>query len=63
MDDIEIGQIRKWRTDTNNEHFEIIEDNGVHHGNRFWIIQYTTDDRRQSKTDEEIFTKSVLCEE
>lgn len=62
MEDIKIGQIRKWKTDTNNEHFEIIEDNGTHYGTHYWIIQYTTDGRKQTKAEDD-FVKSVLCDD
>ncbi|MDF2881286.1 MAG: hypothetical protein K0R54_1843 [Clostridiaceae bacterium] len=59
MNDIKLNQIRKWKTDTNNEHFKIIVDNGIHYGNHFYIIEYLTDKRKQTVTEPELI-RSVI---
>lgn len=59
--EIKIGQIRKWKSDTNNEHFEIIEDVGKKYGGHYYIIEYSTDGRKQTK-EESDFDKSIICE-
>ena len=63
MDEIKIGQIRKWKRDTNHEHFKIVEDDGIYCDTRYWIIQYNTDGRKQTKTNEELLNLSILCDD
>ena len=43
---ITIGEDRKWIADTNNERFTVIEDDGIHYGTHWYIIQYDTDGRK-----------------
>ena len=59
---ITIGEDRKWIADTNNERFNVIEDNGVHYGTHWYIIQYNTDGRKQTVREQELLEKTVVLE-
>lgn len=62
MNNVKLGQVRTWNTDTNNEHFIVFKDHGIHYEAQYWIIQYLTDGRRQTKTEGEILDFSTICD-
>ena len=57
---IKIGEERKWQMDTNNERFSVIVDKGVHYGMHYFIIQYDTNGRKQTVSEEDLDMKTVL---
>lgn len=57
---IKIGEERKWRMDTNHERFKILLDKGVHYGTHYFTIQYDTDGRKQTVSEQDLETKTVL---
>ena len=57
-----IGEDRKWKMDTNNERFTVIEDYGIHYGTHFYIIQYDTDGRKQTVREQDLEDKTVVLE-
>ena len=59
---ITIGEDRKWIADTNNERFTVIEDDGIHYGTHFYIIQYETDGRKQTVREQDLEDKTVVLE-
>lgn len=61
MNKVKVGQVRTWEADSNNEHFMILENRGIHYGEQYWTIQYLTDGRRQIKTEDD-FKKSKICD-
>ena len=59
---ITIGEACKWKMDTNNERFTVIEDNGVHYGTHWFVIQYVTDGRKQTVREQDLLEKTVVLE-
>ena len=59
---ITIGEARKWKMDTNNERFTVIEDNGVHYGTHWFVIQYVTDGRKQTVREQDLLEKTVVLD-
>ena len=57
-----IGEDRKWIMDTNNERFTVIEDDGIHYGTHWFIIQYGTDGRQQTVREQDLQEKIVILE-
>ena len=60
MNDIKVGETRRWRFDTNNESFIVGEYTGEHYEEQYFVIQYTTDGRKQTKTKKELCDKSII---
>lgn len=60
MDTIEIGQKRKWN---NYDDRFIVVDKEVYPTIELWVLQYESDGRKQSQTEDTILNKSVLIYE
>lgn len=60
---ITIGESRKWKMDTSNEKFSVVEDNGIHYGTHWFIIQYDTDGRKQTVRAQDLEEKTVILDE
>ena len=57
METINIGEKRKWIN--NDEEFTVIGYEGIHHGNHWFVIEYETDNRKQTIQESVLISKTV----
>ena len=57
---VNVGDERKWIADTNNERFVVVEDKGFHCAAHYFVIQYDTDGRKQTVSNQDLELKTVV---
>lgn len=57
METVNVGEKRKWIN--NNEVFTVIKDKENHYGSHWFVIEYETDNRKQTLQESVLISKTV----
>lgn len=58
---IATGQVRRWLSDNTDDYFKIKEYKSFFIGEHYYIIEYMSDGRKQTVTENELLVETVLC--